>query len=78
MFRRIYYYCDQKDVFNSFSWGCLFQQEFDSIQEDFGLAAMDLMGVFDHGNLSAFRMRWQRNISLLLKRYEKLSTDSDS
>ncbi|MBC7958600.1 MAG: hypothetical protein H7X94_01925, partial [Vallitaleaceae bacterium] len=36
-FRRIYHYCDQKDVFNCFAWGYNFQQEFDSIKEEFGL-----------------------------------------
>lgn len=56
-FRRIYYYCDQKDAFNSFAWGYSLQQELDSIQSDFGLKAMDLMGVYDSVNLDFFRKR---------------------
>jgi hypothetical protein len=56
-FRRIYYYCDKKDAFNSFAWGYNFQQEFDSIRRDFGLDAMDIMSVFDSENLDAFRKR---------------------
>ena len=56
-FRRIYYYCDHKDAFNSFAWGYNLQQEFDSIQAEFGLKAMDIMSVFDSGNLDAFRKR---------------------
>ena len=54
-FRRIYYYCDKKDIFNSFAWGYNFQQEFDSIQKEFGLKAMDIMSVFDFENLDVFR-----------------------
>ncbi|MBL4934146.1 hypothetical protein JK636_00070 [Clostridium sp. YIM B02515] len=54
-FRRIYYYCDKKDVFNAFAWGYNFQQEFDSIKEEFGLKTMDLMGIFDYENLMGFR-----------------------
>jgi hypothetical protein len=56
-FRRIYHYCDEKDVFNSFAWGYNFQQEFDSIQGEFGLKTMDLMGEFDPDNLEAFSRR---------------------
>jgi hypothetical protein len=56
-FRRIYHYCEVKDVFNSFAWGCNFQQEFDSIQGEFGLKTMDLMGAFNADNLEAFSRR---------------------
>ena len=56
-FRRIYYYCDQKDVINSFSWGYIFQREFDVIQDQFGLEVMDAMSVFDSENLDTFRKR---------------------
>lgn len=56
-FRRIYYYCDQKDVFNSFAWAYNFQQEFDYLEEEFGMKKMDLIGVFDSSDLGAFRKR---------------------
>ncbi|WP_105615811.1 hypothetical protein [Vallitalea okinawensis] len=56
-FRRIYYYCDQKDVFNSFAWAYNFQQEFDYLEEEFGMKKMDLIGTFDISDLSALRKR---------------------
>ena len=56
-FRRIYYYCDQKDVFNSYAWGYHFQQEFDSIQAEFGLQPMDIMSAYNPKNLDPFRKR---------------------
>lgn len=81
-FRRIYYYCDQKDVFNAFAWGYNFQQEFDSIQEEFGLKTMDLMSVFDSENLDAFHKRAKeidqyiaaeiRNHEVVIKEYANL------
>lgn len=56
-FRRIDYYCQQKDVFNAFVWGYNFQQEFDYIREEFGLEVMDIMSIFDSENLEAFQKR---------------------
>lgn len=56
-FRRIEYYSSNKDVVNSFAWGYNFQQEFDSIEEEFGLDEMDLMTSFDPDNLEAFRLK---------------------
>lgn len=56
-FRRIYYYAGLQDVFNTFAWGYLFQQEFDAIEEDFGLVKMDLMGYFDPENLTLFSQK---------------------
>ena len=56
-FRRIGYYCEQNDPFNSFSWGYHFQREFDCIQKDFGLKEMDLLGVFNPNDLSIFKER---------------------
>lgn len=56
-FRRIYYYSQEKDVFNAFAWGYHFQREFDAIEEEFGLEPMDLMGVFDPNNLGDFHAR---------------------
>jgi len=56
-FRRIYYYVAQGDVFNTFAWGYNFQREFDSIEVDFNLEPMDLMGTFDSENLAIFSER---------------------
>lgn len=56
-FRRIEYYTSIKDVANSFAWGYNFQQEFDSIEEEFGLEEMDLMTSFDPDNLEPFRIK---------------------
>lgn len=56
-FRRIDYYSSVNDVFNSFAWGYNFQQEFDSIEKEFGLEKMDLMSCFDYKNLEPFRQK---------------------
>ena len=81
-FRRIYYYCDQKDVFNSFAWGFHFQQEFDSIQAEFGLKPMDIMSVYNPKKLEPFRIRTEeieqyiaseiRNHGVKLREYSSL------
>lgn len=70
-FRRIYYYCDKKDVFNCFAWGYNFQQEFDFIEEEFGLKTMDLIGVFDSTDLSAFRKRAEELEQYLVSEIKK-------
>lgn len=70
-FRRIYHYCDKKDVFNCFAWGYNFQQEFDFIEEEFGLRTMDLMGVFDSTDLSAFRKRAEELEQYLVSEIKK-------
>lgn len=53
-FRRIEYYTSIGSAEDSYLLGCYLQIEFDAIQEDFGLAEMDLMGVFDGNDLSIF------------------------
>lgn len=56
-FRRIYYYCDQNDVSNTFAWVYNFQQEFDYLETELGLDSMDMTGVFDATDLQGFKMK---------------------
>lgn len=55
--RRIYYFCDHNEAENCLAWGNYLQIEFDIIKEDFGLKTMDLLGVFDSNDLTAFKKR---------------------
>lgn len=56
-FRRIDYYCNQGNVFNAYSWGCHFQQELDSIKEEFNMNTMDLLSEFDPTDLQSFKSK---------------------
>lgn len=55
--RRIYYWCGQKDAQKAFIWGCYLQQELDIVKEEFGLKEMDLCGKYNADDLSDFRKR---------------------
>ena len=56
-FRRLNYFCDQKDYMSAYEIGCYLQIEFDAIQGEFGLKIMDLMGAFDAENLTQLKIR---------------------
>ena len=56
-FRRLNYFCDQKDYMSAYEIGCYLQIEFDAIQREFGLQIMDLMGVFDAKDLTQLQVR---------------------
>lgn len=56
-FRRLNYFCDQKDYISAYEIGCYLQIEFDAIQRKFGLQIMDLMGVFDAKDLTQLQAR---------------------
>lgn len=53
-FRRIEYYCNINDYMSAYELGCYIQIEFDAIQDEFGLARMDLLGSFKWDNLGVF------------------------
>ncbi|WMJ23850.1 hypothetical protein RBG61_04065 [Paludicola sp. MB14-C6] len=53
--RRIYFYCDNKDVEKVFIWSCYLQQELNTIKEEFKLQDMDLLGHYHSNNLSDIR-----------------------
>jgi hypothetical protein len=55
--RRVYNFCDEKDAFRGFRWGCFLQSELDIVREEFGLEEMDLMGVFNAADMTAYRNR---------------------
>ena len=42
-----------------FVWGCMLQQELNTVTEEFGLQPMDLMGVYQAGDLEPVRRRAQ-------------------
>lgn len=53
-FRRIEYYTSIHDFKSAFELGCYLQIEFDSIQDEFGLKRMDLLGSFQYEQLEPF------------------------
>ncbi|MBU3104686.1 hypothetical protein [Clostridium gasigenes] len=53
-FRRVEYYCKSKDYMSAYELGCYLQIEFDSIQGEFALDRMDLLGNFEWDNLLDF------------------------
>ena len=55
--RRIYYWCDQRDAEKVFVWGCSLQRELDIVKLEFGLNEMDLLGRYSAENLMDFRIR---------------------
>ncbi|HIS70021.1 MAG TPA: hypothetical protein IAA58_11745 [Candidatus Gallacutalibacter stercoravium] len=56
---RIYFWCDRNDRQKVFVWGCMLQQELNTVTEEFGLQPMDLMGVYQAGDLEPVRRRAQ-------------------
>lgn len=58
--RRIYWWCDKKDVQKAFVWGCGLQHELDIVKEEFGLEEMDLLSSFIAGDLTSFRRTAER------------------
>lgn len=55
--RRIYYWCHQRNAQKAFIWGCYLQQELDIVKEEFGLKEMDLCGQYSAEDLLNFRKR---------------------
>jgi hypothetical protein len=53
--RRIYYWCEEKDMVRTFMWGCFLQSELDIVKEEFGLDEMDLLVKFNANDLMTFR-----------------------
>ncbi|BBF42648.1 hypothetical protein lbkm_1332 [Lachnospiraceae bacterium KM106-2] len=51
-FRRLQYYCQDKNAMIAYQLGCYLQIEFDSIQEEFGLKDLDLLGSYHSLDLS--------------------------
>lgn len=51
---RIRHYCQEKDITKTYMWGSMLQEELNRVCEDFGLAKMELMEVFDSDRLSEF------------------------
>ncbi|MBC8060549.1 MAG: hypothetical protein H7Y18_07775 [Clostridiaceae bacterium] len=70
-FRRIYYYCDQKDSVNCFAWGCSMQREVDWAREEFGLETVNLMDVFDPADLRIFHKRAEELENYIVSEIEK-------
>ncbi|ADL52960.1 hypothetical protein [Clostridium cellulovorans] len=56
-FRRIAYACKNNKFMECFHLGCYLQVEFDILTEEAGLKKMDLLGVYEDDNLSAFEKR---------------------
>lgn len=56
-FRRLEYFCQEKDYISAYEIGCYLQIEFDAIQEEYGLKIMDLMGAFDWEDLTTLAVR---------------------
>ncbi|MDO5518506.1 MAG: hypothetical protein Q4F66_13205 [Clostridium sp.] len=56
-FRRIAYYCSINDYMSAYDLGCYIQIEFDSIQGEFGLDRMDLLGYFKYDDLKEFAQK---------------------
>lgn len=55
--RRIYYWCGQRNALKAFVWACYLQQELDIVKEEFGLKEMDLCGSYSAENLSYLERR---------------------
>lgn len=58
--RRIYYWCDKENPVNAYIWGCMLQNELDTVGADFGIADLDILSAFDAADLPAFRKRAER------------------
>lgn len=80
-FRRIYHYSNEKDIVNSFMWGCMMQSELNIVSEDFGLPRFDLLEVFDADDMSAYCKRAKdiedQIVSIINGRGIKLDTYSN-
>ncbi len=57
--RRVYHWCDAGDPVNAYLWCCLLQDEADRLGVEFGVSPTDILGVFDHNDLTALRRRAQ-------------------
>jgi len=55
--RRISYWCDRNEPVNAYIWGCMLQNELDTVGADFGIADLDILSAFDADNLPSFRAR---------------------
>lgn len=53
--RRIYAHCDSANYQRAYADGIRLQFELNSIRDEFGLKEMDLLGSFDHQNLTLFK-----------------------
>ncbi len=58
-FRRLKYFCNEKDYMSAYELGCYLQIEFDAIQDEYGLKIMDLMGAFNAEDLTILLARAQ-------------------
>lgn len=80
-FRRIGYYCSINDYMSAYDLGCYLQIEFDSIQGEFGLDRMDLLGYFKYDDLTAFAQKSaeleQYVLSVIKEKCDKLNIYSD-
>jgi len=81
-FRRIAYACKNNKFVECFSLGCYLQIEFDILTEELGLDKMDLLGVYEAEDLSAFEKRAKdieeyilseiKKHELVLRKYDNL------
>ena len=55
--RRVYYWCGQRDAEKVFVWGCSLQRELDIVKEEFGLNEMDLLSMYSAEGLLDFCKR---------------------
>lgn len=69
--RRIYYWCDQRDAEKVFVWGCLLQRELDIVKEEFGLNEMDLLGKYSAEDLLDFRKRAEESEKYIVAEINK-------
>lgn len=75
--RRIYYYCDQKDAEKAFVWGCYLQQELNTVKEEFGLKEMDLLSQFNTKDLSIFCQRAEEFEKYIVEEINKHGVELD-
>jgi len=50
--RRLRFYCEQGNADSAFAEACLLQDECNNIADEFDLPGMDILGLFDKGNLA--------------------------
>lgn len=70
-FRRIAYACKNNKFVECFNLGCYSQVEFDILTEEAGLDKMDLLGVYDAHDLSAFKKRAEDIENYILSEIKK-------
>lgn len=54
---RIYFWAGKNDMQKVFVWGCMQQQELNTVKEEFGLNDMDLMGYYSAAEVGPFVKR---------------------